>query len=108
MCSLQRSCEGKGYFHQQQQKHSRQIRGNITSSISNIIYLIFIWTENFYGHGSTVNTKKLDTPAGQHFNLPNHSITYMILQGIDSLGAMWMRRLHTIHPHGINIQEGTD
>ena len=60
----------------------------------------------FYGHRSTVNTKKLDTPVGHHFDLPNHSITDMILQGIESLGnrpdtvrasreKMWMRRLCT-------------
>ena len=59
---------------------------------------------------------KLDTPVGQHFNLPNHSITDMILQGIESLGTrpvtvrasrekMWMRRLRTIQPQGLNIQE---
>ena len=59
-----------------------------------------------------VNTKKLDTPVGQHFNLPNHSITDMILQGIESLGTrpdtvrasrekMWMTRLRTIQPHGL-------
>ena len=71
---------------------------------------------NFHGHRSTVNTKKLDTPVGQHFYLLNRSITDMILQGIESLGTrpdtvhasrekMWMRRLRTIEPHGLNIQE---
>ena len=29
-----------------------------------------------------VKTQKLDTPVGQHFNLPNHSISDVILQGI--------------------------
>ena len=112
---------------------SHQIRGNITCSTSNVIYLISCrvcgiqyvgettTTLNrcFYGHRSTVNTKKLDTPVGQHFNLPNHSITDMILQGIESLGTrpdtvrpsrekMWMKRLRTIQPHGLNIQEGND
>ena len=63
--------------------------------------------------------KKLDTLVGQHFNLPNHSITDMILQGIESLGTrpdtvrasrekMWMRCLRTIQPHGLNIQEGNN
>ncbi|XP_030842371.1 uncharacterized protein LOC115924431, partial [Strongylocentrotus purpuratus] len=42
--------------------------------------------KRFYAHRSTVNTKKLDTPVGHHFNLPNHSISDMILQGIESLG----------------------
>ena len=43
----------------------------------------------------------------------------MILQGTESLGTrpdtvrasrekMWMRRLHTIQPHGLNIQQGND
>ncbi|XP_072178703.1 synaptic vesicular amine transporter-like [Diadema setosum] len=64
----------------------------------------------FYGHRSTVNTAKLDTPVGHHFNLPDHSITDMTLQGIESLGTrpdtvrtsrekLWMRRLHTIQLH---------
>ncbi len=73
----------------------------------------------FYGHRSTVNTHKLDTPVGHHFNLPNHSISDMILQGIEALGnhreivrlsreKLWIRRLQTIQPHGLNIQEGND
>ena len=37
------------------------------------------------GHRSTVKTQKLDTHVGQHFNLPNHSISDMILQGIEAL-----------------------
>ena len=113
--------------------NSHQIRGNITCSTSNVIYLISCRVcgiqyvgetrttlkRRFYGHRSTVNTKKLDTPVDQHFNLPNHSITDMILQGIESLGTrpdtvrasrekMWMRRLRTIQPHGLNIQEESD
>ena len=112
---------------------SHQIRGNITCSSSNVIYLISCRVcgiqyvgetrttlkRRFYGHRSTVNTKKLDTPVGHHFNLPNHSISDMILQGIESLGTrpdtvrasrekMWMRRLRTTQPHGLNIQEGND
>ena len=76
-----------------------KIRGHITCSTYNIIYLIscricgiqYIGeTKNslkkrFYGHRSTVKTHKLDTPVGQHFNLPNHSISDMILQGIEAL-----------------------
>ena len=75
------------------------IRGKITCLTSNVIYLISCRVFRIqyvgdtrttlkrclYGHRSTVNTEKLDTPAGHHFNLPNHSITYMILQGIESL-----------------------
>ena len=64
-------------------------------------------------------TQKLDPPVGQHFNLPNHSISDMILQGIEALAnrkesvrlsreKMWIKRVHTIHPHGLNIQEGND
>ena len=75
--------------------------------------------KHFYGHQSTVKTKKLDTPVGQHFNLPNHSISDMILQGIESLGhrkdsvrlsreKVWMKRLRTVEPHGLNIQQGND
>ena len=75
--------------------------------------------KRFYGHRSTVKTQKLDTPVGQHFNLPNHSISDMILQGIEALAnrresvrlsreKMWIKRVHTIHPHGLNIQEGND
>ena len=110
-----------------------KIRGHITCTTSNIIYLIscricgiqYIGeTKNslkkrFYGHRSTVKTQKLDTPVGQHFNLPNHSISDMILQGIEALAnrresvrlsreKMWIKRVHTIHPHGLNIQEGND
>ena len=109
------------------------IRGHITCTTSNIIYLIscricgiqYIGeTKNslkkrFYGHRSTVKTQKLDTPVGQHFNLPNHSISDVILQGIEALAnrresvrlsreKMWIKRVHTIHPHGLNIQEGND
>ena len=73
----------------------------------------------FYGHISTIKTDKLDTPVGQHFNLPNHSISDMILQGIEALAnrresarlakeKMWIRCVHTIHPHGLNIQEGNN
>ena len=107
-----------------------KIRGHITCTTSNIIYLIscricgiqYIGeTKNsikkcFYGHRSTVKTQKLDTPMGQHFNLPNHSISDMILQGIEALAnhresvrlsreKMWIRCVHTIHPHGLNKQE---
>ena len=101
--------------------HMHKIRGHI----SNIIYLIscricgiqYIGeTKNslkkrFYGHRSTVKTHKLDTPVGQHFNLPHHSISGTILQGIEALSnsnrresvrlsreKMWIRRVHTIHP----------
>ena len=73
----------------------------------------------FYGHRSTVKTQKLDTPVGHHFNLPNHSISDMILQGIEALGnhretvrlsreKLWIRRLQTIQPPGLNIQEGNN
>ena len=109
---------------------SHCLRGNITFSTSKVIIVISCRVceiqyvgetrtslkRRFYGHRSTVNTKKLDTPVGLHFNLPNHSITDMILQGIESLGTqpdtvhasrekMWMRRLHTTQPHGLNIHE---
>ena len=112
---------------------SHRIRSNITCTTSNVVYLISCRvcgvqyvgeTKNalkrrFYGHRSTVNTVKLDTPVGHHFNLPNHSISDMILQGIESLGnrsdtvrasreKFWMKRLRTIQPHGLNIQEGND
>ena len=74
-------------------------RGHITCTTSNIIYLIscricgiqYIGeTKNslkkrFYGHRSTVKTHLLDTLVGQHFNLPNHSISDMILQGTEAL-----------------------
>ncbi len=112
---------------------THRIIGNITCSTSNVIYLISCRfcgvqyvgeTKNalkkrFYGHRSTVNTKKLDTPVGHHFNQPNHCISDMILQGIESLGhrkdsvrfsreKVWMNRLRTIQPHGLNIQLGND
>ena len=112
---------------------SHQIRVNITRSTSNVIYLIscricgiqYVGAtrttpkRRFYGQRSTVNTKKIDTPVGQHLNLPNHSITDMISQGIESLDTrpdtvrtsrekMWMRRLRTVQPHGLNIQEGSN
>ena len=101
-----------------------KIRGHITCTTSNIIYLIScgiqyigetknLLKKRFYGHRSTVKTQKLDTPVGQHFNLPNHSISDMILQGIEALAngpsqesvrlsreKMWIKRVHTIHPHG--------
>ncbi|XP_041472561.1 uncharacterized protein LOC121421826 [Lytechinus variegatus] len=108
-------------------------KGNITCTTTNVVYLITCRVcrvqyvgetkttlkKRFYGHRSTVNTAKLDTPVGRHFNLPNHSITDMMLQGIESLGTrpdsvrtsrekFWMRRLRTIQPHGLNIQEGND
>ena len=110
-----------------------KIRGHITCTTSNIIYLIScricgiqyigetknLLKKRFYGHRSTVKTQKLDTPVGRHFNLPNHSISDMILQGIEALAnhresvrlsreKMWIKRVHTIHPHGLNIQEGND
>ena len=106
-----------------------KIRGHITCTTSNIIYLIcgiqYIGeTKNslkkrFYGHRSTVKTHKLDTPVCQRFNLPHHSISNMILQGIEALAnrrelvrlsreKMWISCVHTIHPHGLNIHEGND
>ena len=63
--------------------------------------------KQFYGHRSTVKTHKLDTPVSQLFNLPNHSISGMILQGIEALANRResvrlsrekIRRVHTIHP----------
>ena len=102
-----------------------KILGHITCTTSDIIYLISCricgiqyigenknsLNKHFYGHRSTVKTDKLDTPVGQHFNLPYHSISDMILQSIEALanrrksvrlsrGKMWARRVHTIHPHG--------
>ncbi|XP_041453719.1 uncharacterized protein LOC121406911 [Lytechinus variegatus] len=112
---------------------SHQTKGNITCTTTKVVYLITCRVcrvqyvgetkttlkKRFYGHRSTVNTAKLDTPVGRHFNLPNHSIADMMLQGIESLGTrpdsvrtsrekLWMRRLRTIQPHGLNIQEGND
>ena len=106
-------------------------KGHITCTTSNVIYLLSCRvcgvqyvgeTKNslkkrFYGHRSTVNTNK--PPVGHHFNLPNHTMSDMILQGIESLGSrsevvrlsrekLWMKRLLTIQPHGLNIQEGND
>ncbi|XP_072169503.1 uncharacterized protein [Diadema setosum] len=103
---------------------SHHTKGNITCTTTNVVYLITCricriqyvgetkttLKRRFYGHRSTVNTAKLDTPVGHHFNLPDHSITDMTLQGIESLGTrpdtvrtsrekLWMRRLHTIQPH---------
>ena len=48
-----------------------------------------------------------------------HSISDMILRGIEALAnrresvrlsreKMWIRRVHTIRPHGLNINEGKD
>ena len=99
-----------------------KIRGHITCTTSDIIYLIscricgiqYIGeTKNslkkwFYGHRSTAKTQKLDTPLGQHFNLHNHSISDMILQGIKAVAngresvrlsreKMLIRRVYTIH-----------
>ena len=101
----------------------QKIRDNITCTISNIIYLISCricgiqyigetknsLKKHFYGHRSTVTTHKLDTPVGQRFKLPNHSISDMILQGIEALAnrrksvrlsreKMCIRRVHIIHP----------
>ena len=42
--------------------------------------------KRFCGDRFTVNVSKLDTPVGQHFNLPNHSISDMSLQGSELLG----------------------
>ena len=61
----------------------------------------------------------LDRPVGQHFNLPNHSISDMTLQGIEPLAhckdsvwlsreKVWMKRLRTVKPHGLNIHQGND
>ena len=107
--------------------------GSITCTTSNIIYLISCQVCNvqyvgetkntlkkrIYGHRSTIKTGKMDTPVGHHFNLPDHSISDMSVLGIESLGhrsdtvrlsreKMWMKRLRTIQPHGLNIQEGND
>ncbi|PIK56435.1 hypothetical protein BSL78_06679 [Apostichopus japonicus] len=117
--------------------HSMQLthktKGHITCTTTNVIYLISCRVcgiqyvgetkttlkKRFYGHRSTVNTMKTETPVGEHFNLPNHTINDMSLQGIESLGSrpdlvrisrerLWMQRLRTIQPHGLNIQEGHD
>ena len=120
-------------FHSTTTGKSHHTKGNITCTTSNVVYLITCTVcriqyvgetkttlkKRFYGHRSTVTTAKLDTPVGNHFNLPNHSISDMILQGIESLGTrpdnvrmsrekVWMRRLLTIQPRGLNIQEGND
>ncbi len=66
-----------------------------------------IWTITFSLGLVTASFKKI-------FNLPNHSIFDMILQGIEALGnhreivclsreKLWIRRLQTIRPHGLNI-----
>ena len=54
---------------------------------------------------------------GQHFNLPNHSISDMILQGSEVLAEcresvrlsrekMWIRPVHTIHPMVSTYRKG--
>ncbi|PIK39363.1 hypothetical protein BSL78_23804 [Apostichopus japonicus] len=116
--------------------HSMQLthktKGHITCTTTNVIYLISCRVcgiqyvakpktlkKRFYGHRSTDNTMKTETPVGEHFNLPNHTINDMSPQGIESLGSrpdlvrisrerLWMQRLRTIQPHGLNIQEGHD
>ncbi|PIK47905.1 hypothetical protein BSL78_15235 [Apostichopus japonicus] len=85
--------------------HSMQLthktKGHITCTTTNVIYLISCRVcgiqyvgetkttlkKRFYGHRSTVNTMKTETPVGEHFNLPNHTINDMSLQGIESLGS---------------------
>ena len=109
-----------------------KIRGHITCTTSNIIYLISCRicgiqyvgeTKNsikkrFYGHRSTVKNQKLDTPMGQHFNLPNHSISDMILRALRRLPTAGNRSVSAekrcgsgvstpfTPMHGLNIQEG--
>lgn len=110
-----------------------QTKGHITCNTSNVIYLISCrrcgiqyvgetkntLKQRLYGHRSTIKTRKLDTPVGEHFNLPNHSIFDLSVQAIESLRnrseivrrsreKVWIKRLHTIQPHGLNIQEGND
>ena len=101
---------------------SHQIRGSITCSTSNATYLIayrVCGIIQYVGKTRTAVGLKLHTHVGHHFNLPNHFITDMILQGIESVGTrqdrvlanretMSMRRLRTIQPDGLNIQEGND
>ncbi|XP_033624413.1 uncharacterized protein LOC117287905 [Asterias rubens] len=101
--------------------------GHITCTTTNLVYLISCkkcglqyvgQTKNtlkkrFYKHRSTVNGKK-DT-IGEHFSQSDHSITDMILQGIEALGlrgntrkvrteeeTKWKKRLNTITPSGLN------
>ena len=136
MCSLPRPYQENGLLHQPH--HTCYIRREATSiTTANVIYLLSCRvcgvhyvgeTKNtqkkcFHGHRSTVNINKL--PVGHHFNLPNHTMSDMILQGIESLGnrygtyriwyivrlsreKLWMKRLLTIQPHGLNVQEGND
>ena len=97
-----------------------KIRGHITCTTSNIIYLISCricgiqyigemknsLKKCFYGHRSTVKTQKLDTPVGQHFNLPNHSISDMILQGIEALAnCREARRLLTVGNRSVSAEK---
>ncbi|PIK60735.1 hypothetical protein BSL78_02299 [Apostichopus japonicus] len=115
--------------------HSMQLthntKGHITCTTTNVIYLISCRVcgvqydetkttlkKRFYCHRSTVNTMKTETPVGEHFNLPNHTINDMSLQRIESLSSrpyirisrerLWMQRLRTIQAHGLSIQEGHD
>ncbi|XP_038062839.1 uncharacterized protein LOC119733315 [Patiria miniata] len=108
--------------------------GNITCGTSNVIYLISCrvcgiqyvgQTKSaldrcFIGHRAMVNQKQLQDPVGDHFKLPKHSISDMMLQGIESLGCCedlsfrlsrkkeWMKRLRTVTPHGLNTPSGND
>ena len=77
------------------------------------------YTQEAFLRREIYSQEKLDRPVGHHFSLPNHSISDMILQGIEALGnhretvrlsreKLWIRRLQTIQPHGLNIQEGND
>ena len=102
-----------GAHHKIQGHITYYLQHNISDILQDMWYSVYIGeTKNslnkqFYGHRSTVKTHKLDTPVSQHFNLPNHSISDMILQGIEALANRResvhlsrekIRRVHTIHP----------
>lgn len=64
-------------------------------------------------HLSNIKTKKI-TPIANHFNTTEHKISDLVIQPVDEppenneetrrkLERLWMKRLETIHPHGLNF-----
>jgi len=91
-------------------KCSMQYVGKTTTSL----YTRFANHKTDIKHFNTPRGKKL--PMGKHFNMPGHSFDDISIMGIESIKkkeecvirkreSFWIKRLRTLSPSGINVDE---
>ena len=130
-CQLHLNCSPTFRSNHPRHRNTYSIRHSFSCSSTNIIYLITCTKcrKQYIGctrtqlntrinhHRTSINCKK-STYIHKHFNLPDHSITNLTIQPIDTptnthntqklydLERYWIATLHTLNPYGLNSSPG--